>query len=519
MPLVILPHVAAQEITSDFTYDASVYRNSVSGPGASQSTLPLGNHFNGEFSYSFTANRATDQFSFRILSRATDDRTINGQTWALNHFNMKLANDYRNWEIGDVYADFSQYSFNSSLKGALLSRKTTSTNSEWKLITGLAYPRWESYWGGAQYKAVKRSVQGLNFQTATGDWSYGITALSSKDSDRVQSFDELYNNKLLAINWEHSLKEGMALKGESAFSSGDLSTADGIPAINQHGYAHQLTWTHQLPHHRWAYEFERVSPSFVTLTGSAIADRERMKLNYRRSLDADTAIQFGLLCFHDRLSGSTKLDRTTVYQPELTLQLNSPFNRPDATLALRLGIDRRYNSTDSTLDKNIGINYRDIIGKYDWELSLENAWFSTKPFATGDKHHELNIFSSIGTQFKQGDATWRPSLNIGWWRNRNVLGLYSDRMSEYSLGLSYDNREAKVTSSLRIGQKHNNNTRIDDSKRWFANLNIEAQPAYLRKLGPEVKQYLRFLINDYKFDTSGNDYRETSISTGIKLGF
>ncbi len=517
-----LPCAAAEEPEQPktaFSYDVSFYHNAVSGPGAAQSTLPRGGYYLGEFDYSLQSKWGDDQFSFRIHSRATDDRTVDGQTWALNNLQLKLWNDRRQWEVGDVYADFSQYSFNSSLKGVLFSQKPSPGKTEWTVISGLSYPRWESFWGGDRYKAVKRTVHGLNIRNSSGDWSFGLTAMQSKDEDRVSDYDELYNNRLVAFNWEYSVKDGMILKGESAFSSGDKSPAAGEATVTQSGYAHQLSWTHNLRHRRWAYEYERVSPNFVTLTGSAISDRERMKMSYRHSLNADTALQLGLLWFHDQLNGSTKTDRTDVYQPELSLLLNSPFGRPDATLDFKLGFDRRYNSTTSTVDRHVGVNYRDLLGIFDWELNAEQTYFDTSPYDGGTKSNEISVFTSLATRWEKKGIVWRPSLNVGWWRNRNVLEVYSDRMFETSLGLGYDNAAANFTANLKLGKKHSYNDRIDDNKRWFVSLTMEAKPAYLKKLGPDAKQYLRIMINDYKYDTQGNNYRETSITTGIKVGF
>ncbi len=523
LPLSLMPGVAAEEApqsSSTFSYDVSIYHNSVSGPGAAQSTLPRGSHFLGDFNYSLQTSVKDDQFSLRFHSRATDDRTIDSHTWALNNLQLKLWNERRQWEAGDVYADFSQYSFSSSLKGVRLSQKVASGQTEWNVISGFAYPRWESFWGGSQYKAIRRAVHGLNVRNASGAWSYGFTSLQTKDSDRISTYDPLYNNRIMALNWEYAVKEGMTLKGESAFSSGDMSAAAGEATVGQHGNAHQLLWTHNLRHRRWAYEYERVSPGFVTLTGSAIADRERMKLNYRHGLDADTSLQFGLVWFHDKLGGSPKTDRTDVYQPELVLMLNSPFRRPDATLDLRLGADRRYDSSTSTLDRHLGLTYRDILGMVDWELNVENATFSTKPYDSGSRSNEINIFTSLATRLEKDGVVWRPSLNVGWWRNRNVLEAYSDRMFETSLGLGYDNAAAKFTANLRLGKKHSYNEKIDDASRWFLSLNLEAQPAYLKMLGlgPDAKQYLRIMLNDYKYDTAGNNYRETCVITGIKVG-
>ena len=226
-----------------------------------------------------------------------------------------------------------------------------------------------------------------------------------------------------------------------------------------------------------------------------------------------------MLWFHNRLSGSPKTVRTDSYQPEFTVSFNAPFKRDNATLDLRLGLDRRMSADTNVADRNIGINYRDIIGATDLDLSLEHAWFDTRPYDSGNKNNEFNATLTLGTRIQKGDALWRPNITIGSRRNRNVLEAYSDRMWEYSLGIGYDVPNQGFTSNLRIGQKYNTNGKagVDSSQRWFASLDMEAKPRYLAWISPNAKHYLRIGINDYKFDSAGNNYRETSIVTGIKV--
>lgn len=73
-----------------------------------------------------------------------------------------------------------------------------------------------------------------------------------------------------------------------------------------------------------------------------------------------------------------------------------------------------------------------------------------------------------------------------------------------------------LNSDLRFGINKLEKDQGDDSQKAFGSLGIYYKPKFLEKLKYSML-YLKAYVNDYRFTTGSNNFRETSITFGLNL--
>lgn len=505
------------------TLEITANQNRVSGPGSAQSSLSLGGHMASDFSYRYERTDGDKKFIFGLHGRSTDDRSVDSQTWSLSNLELGWSDAVRNFSVGDVMADFSTYSLTGAMKGASYSFRSGAGQTgqpEINLVYGVSYPRWENFWGGAGLQAIKRTLSGVNVrQQVSAKADVGVSVVKTSDSGRLADWDELFQNNVYALNWEFRPQEGLTFKGESAFSRTTKSPFAGSADERYSGHAYLLTMNKDGKRQKWFYEYEQVSPKFTTLLGSALADQERMKLKWANQLNPDLGLNVGIAWVRNKLDGSSQPYRTDMYQPEIIFSFNAPFHRDNAALDLGLRLDRRHGGGTSTADRSVTAGYRDTFGKVDADISLDYALADTSPYDYGTKNRDLTFSITLGSSVKKDAYILKPTLNVSYTRNTDMLNHYSDRMFEASVGMGYTRPQDNFSANLKVGRNQNLKQVTPDSSKWFATARVEGQPAYLKGFNQNAKQYLEVNINTYKFDDAGNNYRETSVVTGVRFEY
>jgi hypothetical protein len=516
------PVRAEAQAEQKLTLDMTVNQNWVSGPGASQSWLATGHPFVSNIvSYNYNRTDQERKFAFGFQGRITDDETVDLQTCSLSNLTLNWEDQARKIYVGDVMANFSNYSMCSALKGFsynILPSNGPSRKPEINFLYGVGYPRWDNFWGGTKLKAIKRTAAGLNIRESFGEkGDLGLTFVNSDDTNRLFSTDPLYQNNVYTLNWELRPKEGLNLKGESACSTTTQSPSDSESDRDYHGYAHQFSLNKTVRHQKWLYEYEIVSPDFTSLLGYAITDQERMKLRWTHNLSPDLSLDTGVAWSHNGLTGSTQTYRTDLYQPEFNLSLITPFRRETANLDLGIRFDRRYGGGSSESDRTVMAAYRDTFGKVETDISLDYQFDKTTPYDSGVKNDNLAFNLTLAANMDKTSYILRPMLTLNCSRNMDLLNHYNDRMYEAAAGLSYQRPQGDFNCNFRVGKNQNLKESTPDSSKWFSTFREEAQPDFLKKYN--ARQFLEIGINAYKFDDAGNKYRETGASAGIHFEF
>lgn len=511
--LTLLPR--PQEVSAEnrfyVQYEGALTSTDLSGPGQSQSGLTEGTRYINTINLNGNGTLGEFNYSFNLGAKATDDIRKDSEKLSLTNMRGRLSNKVHRLNLGDSYESFSRYSLNTAVKGGSYHYEQEGNNlPEITLVSGLAYSRWDNFWG---VDAVERQVYGGRMKQSFSNKLWIAASAVQVDDSMRQNGSQLYDGNSLGIDWEYKPIPGLIVVGESSFSNIDENnTSTGI--VEHAGNAHRFEAIGDGAPSRVILEFERVSPDYLSVLGSATPDREKAKTSWRYDYAQNIQTSVGFLWYRDNLHGQLAT-RTDHYKPEAGLKLRQFMGRRYATADFGYKFDRSTSDTSSTSNHFVNFGYQDRFGKFD---SNTNVGFNYYETATTRDDNEFLANTTLSTRTKAGDWTLKPQASLGTWMLDNELSNQTDRVYEYSLGLGADLPKVKLTTNFKVGQHRLLKDSGDDSKKFFANVNIYYRPELLAKF-KSSQIYARGLVNDYGYTTDTRDYRETSLTVGLRIRF
>lgn len=510
--LIGWPTVGHAEHTVHLYNDLSVTANDISGAGDSQSSLTEGRNYLEVVTLNGRGELGEYTYRFNLGAKSTDDQRIDIQQYSLTNLQGQIGNRIHTLTAGDAFNAFSQYSLNTAVKGGSYRYANPKDGlPEVTVLSGVAVPRWDNLWG---LDAVQRDVFGARIkQRVNEDFWLAASFVQSDDSDRVAGAS-LFATETLAVDWEYLPIPGLTIRGESAFNDTSESTADGVADLEKNGYAHQLEAIGDGGPSRVVLQYERVSPDFLALLGSATADREKAKGTWRYKYTRTLILNFGMLWYRDNLDGDLAY-RTDHYRPELGVTRKNIFQRRYAVADLTYKYDRASGGEITTKDHYVNLGYRDRFGIFDSDTNLGGTVYSTDPSRDSD---EYIYNTTLSFRHTTGMFVLKPSLRLGGWDLADDLADTHDRIWEYSLGLGLDVPEWKVTSHWRVGQNKLDKDDGVDNTKSIAGANIYYRPGFLAMFD-YGQLYLRALVNDFSYSEGNRDFRENSVTAGIIIRY
>lgn len=510
--------LAEIHVSNDFSYTY----NNITGPGKNQSSLTDGSSYLNNLRINGNGRFRDFDYHFNIGSQFTDDRRNDPQNFLLTNLRAGMSNETHSINLGDTFEAFSQYSLSSSLKGGSYKfGKKDSGLPELTLIYGFANSRWDNFhgFGESHINTIYRKVYGGNISySISEDLDMGFSMITSEDSDRVNPTDELYDIVSYTFDWEYLPIPGLTITGESSFADTTLSPSSTMADTNMDGFAHKLTAIGDGGPSRVKLEYERISPDYQTVVGSATPDREKAKIRWRYKYNKRNTITSGFLWYRNNLNGTMAV-RNDHYKPEISLLTRRVFGRRYAStnISYKLDITRQNSDSTSRIDHVLNLNYRDRFGIFD---SDSNVGFISYNYKSDPKQKNLEYTynTSLSARFHNDKYMLKPSLNLGGWVSREELSSVTDRIYEYSLGTGLDIPSMKITANIKIGQNRLEKENDSDSLKGFFRWSVYCRPDFLSKMRYGMI-FLKGNINDYNYDINNNDFRETSIAAGINIQF
>lgn len=509
--LCALPRTAAAGHEVNFYNDFSVTLNDVSGSGDDQSSLTEGSQFLEVLTVNGKGDFGDFDYRYSLGGKATDDSRNDVQKYSLTRLQGRLSNQDHTLTLGDTFESFSQYSLSSAIKGASYRYANTQNRApEMTILYGVAYPRWDNFWG---LDAVQRDVLGARLQQQVND-EFWIAAsyVKTNDDERVAG-SSLYDTDIIAIDWEYLPIPGLTISGESAFSDSEESVSESAAKIERNGSAHRLEAIGDGGPSRVVLDYERISPDFLTLLGSATPDREKAKATWRYKYTKTLSFNFGMLWYRDSLDGDL-VERTDHYRPEIGMSKKRLFQRRYAVADVTYKYDQATGATDSK-DHYLNFGYRDRFGLWDSDTNFGIIFYDTDSSRDSD---EFTYNTTLSTRQTVGNFVLKPSLRLGGWTLEDDLNDASDQIWEYSVGLGVDVPSIKVTSNFRIGQNKLVKDDGDDVSKILVSLNVYYRPEFLSAFD-YGQLYLRAYMNDFSYSTNSRDFRENSATAGIIVRF
>lgn len=497
----------------------SVTHNDVTGPGSASSSLTEGFSYLNVLGIYGSGNIRQYDYSFNFGGKATDDIRNDAKTFSLTNLQGRISDKINTINMGDTFESFSQYSLSTAVKGASYRFYNEMTNTpEITLVSGLVYPRWDNVWRDYETRTIERKAFGGRIKyNFTSDFNAGFSVVGSEDDNRINTTDALYDSRIYSLDMEYRPIPGLTLRAESAVNETKVSEQEGADYTKDHGYAYKAEAIGDGGPSRVSLEYEKVSPDFQTLLGSATPDREKAKAKWRYKYSKNVSINTGFLWFRDNLEDH-KAFTTHNYKPQAGITVKKLFNRKYSVVAMSYKLDRKYGDDTSTTDHITNFNYRDRFGIFDSDTNLGYTIYSTKTGIRDSREYTYNtIVSSRHTLDK---FILKPSLYLGGWTSSDELADTKDMIYEYSLGLGLDIPDMKITSDFKVGWNRLEKDAIgsDDSLKTFASMSVYYRPAFLAKLNQGML-FLRANLNDFTYTTESKNFRETSITTGLNIQF
>lgn len=423
----------------------------------------------------------------------------------------KTTTDYR-LKLGDVMESFSQYALSSSFKGLSYTHKLPKARDlELTIAGGYAYPRWENLYAGKEVTATQREVKGIRVASGTTSPSgitNGVSIVSSTDKSGIKPGDELYDNLVLSCDTEFTPIPNLTIRAVAALSD----TTEKTNTTQAGGTAIKIEASSAAKQGRATFEYERATPGFMTAMGSAVADRQKVKLRISSNHTKSLTSTVGYLYTNDNLENQKT--RTTVSnRPEIGISMRRPFNRRYASLGAALKYDFRRIAADTIDRRTVSVDYKDRFGPIDTSFSVSKD--SGGPVASASE--EMTYLVELSTQAELGAATLRPTLNSRLVTDRNKSTAGSNQTTDTAVGLRVDLPASNMNSNIKVGQQSSTGS-SPGPKKSYADLSVYYRPSFWASLR-DGRIYLRATHASYSYTDSDKDRAETSVRMGVSLSW
>jgi hypothetical protein len=486
-----------------------MYYNDITGAGKSQSSLTDGFNYMDTLNLYGSDERDGLKYNYNLGLKFTDDRRNDVKNISITNLNGSFNKDAHSLALGDIFESFSQYTLASSLKGMQYKfKKDDSKLPEVTAVFGYPYPRWDSVWKDTKTAVTKRQVYGARLDENLGELNLGVNYLKSHDVELVND-NAKYDSKNYSFDLDYIIIPGLTLNGEYAKSDYD----EKVSATSADGNAYRMEIVGDADPSRVSIEYENIDPDFLSLLGSAVPDRKKIKTGWRYKYSKLKTFNTALLWYRDNLDGQ-KSATTYSLRPEISMAVKKVIpSRPYSYANFSYKFDRRY-GINSQKDHYFNVNYRDKFNEIDNDTNLGYTLYKTDSKIRDAS--EINFNTSFNTRLESQDSVYTPQLNLGSWYSNDDLSNQTDKIYEYSLGLGYEKPNSNITADVRLGQNFLRKEVGDDSAKLFASLNVYYRTSIMRL---DSTVFLRVGYNNYNFSTDSNDFREKSISLGLNTAF
>lgn len=501
--------------------DFSVVSNHVSGPGADRSTLTRGSNYLEKLRVKGGAKIGERRYSFFIGAKMTDDPSYDATRCSLTHLHLSFETPRHSMVAGDVLPFFGKYTLTSALRG--VSYQYRQGNDEVSpyvdLVAGRVAPRWEALWGASEADMGSRMVYGARtVHPLNKALVAGIHAVVSEDKDPIAPDTVMYDSMTCGLDLAFQPTSGWSFKMASAFHDARLSSRNNQTDRPIEGYALLLKGETGPGVCEAALTYERVSPEFDNPVGSAIADREKVKVAGRYLMTEKIHLYTNLLWFRDDLDNTKPGGRTDLWRPELAIVHKAPFDREDASAKLSLLKEIAERGPGRVKDDDsIRFNYRDRFGMIETDTNLGINLRDRE--STGGENDEFIYNTAFRSLLSAGRVTFTPNLYFGGWTLREELDFSESRAYKYAFGLGIDLPFFALSTGLALGLNELDTESGMDSLKTFGNFNISWNSGFLAPVFDEALLYLKGIYNDFNFSQENNDFREEQVFAGIRVKY
>lgn len=508
-----------------YTMQTTLFTNGVSGPGEQNSITTNGAVYMTTFGLTSRAKTEAREFDLNLSGLSTDDGRINPEALSLTNLQLRMADARRVISLGDTFEPFSHYTLNSALKG-LSWRTGTPGRPEITFVYGYSYPNWNSFANDSTNKAVTRIGYGARVKKDLSPmWTVGFNAMKSTDDDRVLPTDPLYDIDLYGVDWEYRPFSDLTLRGELCYGNTQTDPGSGEATTSSTGLAHRFVFDGNTGKTRILMEYERVAPGFATVLGSAISDRERVKLKWRQKNSRTVTMNYGVVWYQDNLAGQK--DYTTSHlRPEIGITVRNPLGKSGASADITYRLDRRFGGGKSTTNGFWMTGYRAPLGDVDCDANAGYTSYETRdPLLVPTEVKEYVYGATFSTSTSRGNSVLRPYVKMGGWVSEDERSNLRKRVREFSVGCGLNVPAGRLSADVKLGWNKLKPAVArqtgaggpsgvkDNSAKMFGVVTVYYTPPFLAKSNQQI--FLKAYLNDYNYVVDQEDFRENSVAFGL----
>ncbi|MEI8348906.1 MAG: hypothetical protein WCI77_02035 [Candidatus Omnitrophota bacterium] len=452
-------------------------------------------------------------FESRFFIRKTDNKYIDPRRDArLKEFNLRVLNSNSLYELGNIYADFSQFVLGSSLEGYNIQIAPNSFQ-KYYVIAAREHPADESaakfqrnFFGGkADFFLFKDSNIFSNFRVglqggATRDDGATLehTIYTQELRNLVGSIDgEISFIKIFSLQYEIARSGYVAdyLAQSKNYNSGTAFRVQ--PALNFDKFSVR-------------YLYYYVQPEFYTNFGSASADKrqQQVTVDYRFNDKADCS--FIENYYYDRLADSLRDKRTVNNEKYLNFNFRPFTSRRDLNLRPYINYLSTYSDDDrnslKSKTKTVGFSVNDTLsGKTTYGLNYEYRAFED---GANDKAMS-EWFQRVGVNLGNEQQLLNRRLYYYVEPSMDIRRTKTDDDKDINFILSFSGQYDMYNNLItRFGYNlQNTDSAVPDQD--FVNNRSFFEFDFLLSQKRSTHVVFRAERNWFKYDDSAQDYNET----------
>lgn len=481
--------------------------NAITGAGRLSSFHDPGAHALHESDVRYnTTLRSAWRSSFASTVRYTDSPQFDPNYWSVQYLNWTVTDARRAFSFGDLFANMSQYSMNLGLKGAGAQYNFSDDQNYIRGVLGTFDGQWAYLLRNDRAdEPMDRYAGGARLQRAGEKWRLGFNMSGVRDrtGDPRRGTVDAYYQSVPSLDWEYR-GESYVLNGQHAYSHTDTLPVAATSRVST-GNANKIALRGAWGIVNFDGNLEHVTPNFMTLAGSATADRWH---GYGRGdvrLGRLWAL-YGIYDYYrDNLYG--QLGRTTDNETtEAGFRRLRAFDRQTLSLSFSLR-QRMAVSSDAAVNRRsdrwrVGMadryfNVIDLRANVESALDMNLAGTPSK-----GKQHLFNIAVSSRHDWQRWQIA--PSIEYGYQDSLN-LGAGNYDVSQY----------VRVSVIGYRGERDQLGVDIDHNSTLLRTANGDAMMNRMRVFWQTVPAWMRggnvrfeFSNNNYVFDDISRNYNE-----------
>ncbi|MBU1044057.1 MAG: hypothetical protein KJ915_06625 [Candidatus Omnitrophica bacterium] len=444
------------------------------------------------------------------LRKTDNSRVENTRDVKIKQFNLSARNEDNLFELGDFYADFSQFVMGSSLEGANAQMKFSDA-LELKTVAARKY---ESDSAAGLFQRDVAGLKADNFLFEDSDmfslFRLGAQGVSVQDDsstipDNSSSVD--LNNSVYGIDGEMRMQNGTSLLFELARSR-YISDDDAVSRNLSSGMAFRVQ-----PGFRYEdwfnlkYLYYYVQPEFYSEVGSASSDKIQHQVVADLRLSEKNVLSLTENLYWNYLDDSNQTKRTTNNEQYIALTTrpfedNKNFSVRTYVNHLDRDSDDLGNSAEATTS-TYGLSLNTRISEASVGVFFEHRYFDDKAAGANTES-----FQRFGSNFSRDFNVFKRRLYLAANYSMDARDTRNDENLSLSNGLSVSGRY-EISDPLNFNFGHNlmiadNAGPMED---YYTNKTY-GELAYKLKGERNGVISTRAEINNYLYDANDGDYQE-----------